>query len=211
MLHAADTVERFHVDAHQVITNIDQFMLVLEDECGGKLCCAYKSRIRSILPFLAMGPHFDCYRGRGKGWLDPMILIIRGTLARAGTSVSLSFTDVEQTRIDRPFARCLRALWDVLPGRARTRSPDALVYRARKLRTVGSSRARKLHTVAAPDPHVLRAMSQLFQDIEEAGREMLELVGDDPHRSADAVRQVAKAVAKSAPRLEKWPKVPNRF
>lgn len=68
-------------------------------------------------------------------WLDLLIQTFRALATRRQLSTSLSFTDTAQTRIDTPYSRLLVTIWDELPAHARSTTPDAFLYRARRLRS----------------------------------------------------------------------------
>ena len=104
--------------------------------------------------------------------------MLREILVENGVSPSLSYTDRAQSEIDRPFARVLRCAWQALPVPIRGQSSDALIARARTLRS---------HK-AIP--------SKVLDEAAGAGRELtLILQASDPAAMLDAVRHTRDGLA----------------
>ncbi len=188
---AASTVDTLHQDVIHTTERFWNFRAVLEAELNQRLSDEAILQILGVLIAIAAGPSFPKNGSKAAWWRDILIVMLRVILSENGVSVSLSYTDLAQTKIDRPFARCLYASWSMLPNKCRGKSAEALIARARSWRSTSV---------------VTKFDCAPFRYAAESGLELLEIVRRSQLNSisaADAIRKLRSKVASGSTKYQK--------
>jgi hypothetical protein len=183
-------VETLHTAVNNTVRKSDAFISALENEIGRSLAKKARRDWVGLLVLMSAGPSFPKKGEKAAWWRDILIICLRLVLAEEKVSLSLSYSDSSQTTINRPFARCIEAAWNVLPASCRGSSASALIARARTWRAIP----------------VERFDRPLFEMLAHHGLKLLEIVEEanrHPISSAQAMRKIKDAVARGEIRYKK--------
>ena len=181
-------------EVRHAVSGSDALADALQNECGQPVSCDERRLFAAALVRMALVARW--MPTKEQIWLDWLIIIVREWLRHHGVAVGLAYKDAALTVIDTPLSRCLTAGWSALPPNVRSKTSNALVARARRLRTVPSNHlgAMMLLGSLAADGEKFIPLKDRFADGE----------------CAQVTKMAIDFFVERMPRREKWAQGPKR-